>query len=273
MVQFKSTTVSYKNHTVVWNDDETRIRKDNTHEPIIAKDIWYTVQERLENTARSCKGGTIHPLCNKVYCSNCNQRFTKTSSRRSDGTGYLCCKDKKTNWSNCDNKTSIREDVLHQFILEKMNEMLNKFYEEDDLKEMQNEVIEQDLYKDKLNSLEKELQSINNELQGKSTYFQKLYEDRTNGILPEKEFLILMNKYKDDNEKLEERQKIVKKEISSTLAKKETAKTKKNIFKKYRHIEELSIEIVEDFIDKIFIGNYDETTNSRDIKIIWNFTI
>ena len=75
------------------------------------------------------------------------------------------------------------------------------------------------------------------------------------------------------NEKLEERQKIVKKEISSTLAKKETVKTKKNIFKKYRHIEELSIEIVEDFIDKILIGSYDETTNSRDIKIIWNFTI
>lgn len=53
---------------------------------------------------------------------------------------------------------------------------------------MQNEVIEQDLYKDKLNSLEKELQSINKELQGKSTYFQKLYEDRTNGILREKNF-------------------------------------------------------------------------------------
>lgn len=66
----------------------------------------------------------------------------------------------------------------------------------------------------------KKLQNINKELQGKSTYFQKLYEDRTNGILREKEFLILMNKYKYDNEKLEERQKIVKKEISSTLAKK-----------------------------------------------------
>ena len=73
-----------------------------------------------------------------------------------------------------------------------------------------------------------------------------------------------MNKYKDDNKKIEERQKIVKKE---------KVKTKKNIFKKYRHIEELSIEIVEDFIDKILIGSYDETTNSRDIKIIWNFTI
>ena len=65
----------------------------------------------------------------------------------------------------------------------------------------------------------------------------------------------------------------MKKEISSTLAKKETVKTKKNIFKKYIHIEELSIEIVKEFIDKILIGNYDETTNPRDIEIIWNFTI
>ena len=82
-----------------------------------------------------------------------------------------------------------------------------------------------------------------------------------------------MNKYKNDNEKLEKRQKIVKKEISSTLAKKETINAKKNIFKLYRHIEELSIEIVEDFIDKILIGSYDEEVSSRDIKIIWNFTI
>ena len=70
----------------------------------------------------------------------------------------------------------------------------------------------------------KKLQNINKELQGKSTYFQKLYEDRTNGILREKEFLILMNKYKYDNEKLEEQQKIVKKEISSTLTKKRNSK-------------------------------------------------
>jgi len=29
LVQFKTTTVSYKNHTVIKNDDEDRIRKDN----------------------------------------------------------------------------------------------------------------------------------------------------------------------------------------------------------------------------------------------------
>ena len=72
-------------------------------------------------------------------------------------------------------------------------------------------MIEHDLFKDKLNRLEKELNNINKELQNKSSYFQRLYEDRTSGILPEKGFLILMNKYKDDTcKKLEDIIKIIK---------------------------------------------------------------
>ncbi len=158
-------------------------------------------------------------------------------------------------------------------MLEKINELIKKFYDEDNLKKQYDNLIDENLFKDKLNSLEQELQNINNELKSKETYFQKIYEDRINGILPEKEFLILINKYKDDNTKLEERMKIIKKEISITNSKKENLKSTKNIFKKYRHIDSLSLEIVNDFIDKVLIGNYDEKSNTRKIKIVWNFTI
>ena len=82
-----------------------------------------------------------------------------------------------------------------------------------------------------------------------------------------------MNKYKDDTAKLEERMKIIKKNIVITTTMKESLKSKKNIFKKYRHIDKLNVEIVGDFIDKVLIGHYDEETNSRDIKVIWNFQI
>ena len=158
-------------------------------------------------------------------------------------------------------------------VLEKINVLLNRFYDEESLNNEKDETIEQDLFKDKLKRLEKELNNINKELQNKSSYFQRLYEDRTSGILPEKEFLILMNKYKDDTAKLEERMKIIKNDIATTTTMKESLKSKKNIFKKYRHIDKLNVEIVGDFIDKVLIGHYDEETNSRDIKVIWNFQI
>ena len=204
---------------------------------------------------------------------NCNRVFCKCGKKQESGFSYLCCKDKNEKWSNCDNKKYLKEEELHNLVLEKINVLLNRFYDEKELKNLNKDMIEQDLFKDKIKTLEKELNNINKELQNKSSYFQRLYEDRTSGILSEKEFLILMNKYKDDTAKLEDRIKIIKKDISSTTAKKETLKTKKNIFKKYRHIDKLDIEIVGDFIDKVLVGHYDEETNSRDIKIIWNFQI
>jgi len=50
-------------------------------------------------------------------------------------------------------------------------------------------------------------------------------------------------------------------------------KNKKTIFKKYRKIDTLDVEIVRDFIDKVLIGHYDKANNSRNIKVIWNFSI
>lgn len=72
---------------------------------------------------------------------------------------------------------------------------------------------------------------------------------------------------------MEERASIIKKEIASTTAKKESLKSKKNIFKKYRHIDKLNVEIVGDFIDKVLVGHYDDESGSREIKILWNFAI
>lgn len=272
MVQFKTTTVSYKNHTLIYNDEEDWIRKNNTHTGIIDPTTWYTIQERIEEKSRSCSNGEVHAFNNKVFCSNCGCVFSKCGKKQENGFAYLCCKDKKDKWANCDNKKYLREEDLHNFVLDKINGLLEKFYDEESLNELNDEVIEQDLFKDKLNALEKELNNINKELQSKSTYFQRLYEDRISGLLLEKEFIILMNKYKDDNNKLEERMKIVKKEIATTTAKKVTLKTRKNIFKKYKHIDKLNIEVINIFVDKVIVG-YENDDHSRDIKIVWNFTI
>ena len=273
LIQFKTTTVSYKNHTLIKNDDEDRIRKNDTHKSIIDPVVWHTVQERMKEKTRSCKTGSVHAFSNKVYCMNCSKIFKKCGKNNSNGMGYLCCKDKVEKWTNCDNNKYLKEEDLHNFVLEKINEMLTKFYDENELKELNDNYIEEDLFKDKIKNLEKEYTTINKELDNKSSMFARLYEDRNSGVLPEREFLILMNKYKDDSTKLEERLKVIKKEINSSNIKKDKLKNKKTIFSKYKKIDTLNIEIVGDFIDKVLIGHLNEANNSREIKVIWNFSI
>lgn len=273
LIQGKTTTVNYKNKTVIHVPKEEQPKKDNTHEPIIDKEVFLAIQERLKEMARSCKSGEMHAFSRRIYCEECGKIFRKCGKNNQDGYGYFCCKDKEVKWINCDNKKYLSEKELNEFVLEKINGLLKRFYSQDNLNELKDNMIEKDLFQEKIKALEKELNSIENELENKSSYFQRLYEDRLNGILPEKEFLVLMNKYKDDIEKFEERKKLIVKEISISNQKKETLKSKKNIFKKYEHIDKLNVEIVGDFIDKILVGKYDEESNTRKINIIWNFTI
>ena len=45
----------------------------------------------------------------------------------------------------------------------------------------------------------------------------------------------------------------------------------KKIFSKYKTLESLNRVIIDEFIDKIYIGKLNEETNKRDIEIKWNF--
>ena len=41
--------------------------------------------------------------------------------------------------------------------------------------------------------------------------------------------------------------------------------------KKYKHIQALNKVILDEFIDKVYIGEYDKENNTRNIEIEWNF--
>lgn len=271
LIQFKTTTVNYKNHAIIYNDSDNVIRVENTHEAIIPLELWYCVQEKLNQSKRSCKNGKTHLLVNKVYCQECGRIFYKCGKRISDDLSYLCCKDKITKWSNCDNQKYIKESELQDYIKDKINILLDKFYSEKEQIKIDNEMVENDLFQEQINNLNKEKININKELKNKNSYFQGLYEDLKKGLLDEEQYISLKIKYKEDNDKLEERLQKIDKRLLLIQEKKSKLKDKKSLFKKYNHINELNIEIVNDFIDRIDVGKVDDETKKRNIHIVWNF--
>lgn len=271
LVQFKTTTVSYKNHTIIYNDEDKQIRAEDTHEPTVDLDLWYSVQEKLSLTKKSCKDGKVHILANKVFCEDCHRVFCKCGKKDQNGFAYLCCKDKATKWSNCNNKKYIKESELQEYVKDKINILLKRFYDEERQQELKDNMIENDLFKDQVNNLIKEKEHISKDLKSKNSYFQGLYEDLKKGLLDEEQYVSLRTKYKDDYNKLEERLKTIENNLLGIEAKQNKLKNKATLFRKYKQISELNVEIVNDFIDKIEIGSFDESTNQRKIHIVWNF--
>ena len=214
-----------------------------------------------ERTKPMKKTDTIHIFSGKVFCLECGSYMRKKNSGKYD---YLVCSDSQ----ECTNNSSIRYDEMENIILNEINKVIDKYY---DLVFLEKEILK--MYKNKfikrLELLEREKSGILENLTRTNNYLQCLYEDRVNNIINLDQFRELCDKYTNDKKVGNDRINDIDKEI---LYYKEMHDDEdKKILYKYIKIDKLSRVVVEEFIDKIYVGYLDKNLNSRDIQIKWNF--
>ena len=71
-------------------------------------------------------------------------------------------------------------------------------------------------------------------------------------------FSLMANDYLKEIETMTNRIETIENEINNLNTIKENKKQANDILKKYKHIERLNKIIVDEFIDKVYIGNYNK---------------
>ena len=132
-------------------------------------------------------------------------------------------------------------------------------------------MIDNKYFNEKNETLKKELQKIENEINKKDKFFQHLYEDKINETITTEQYFLLVKQYEEDKNNLIERSKKITNEIKMIAVKQEQMINSKNLFEKYNKVTELSSEIISEWIDKIIVGKKDKDTGLRNIEIQWNF--
>lgn len=102
-------------------------------------------------------------------------------------------------------------------------------------------------------------------------YYRNLYEDKVKGVIIDDMFKMMSTDYLKEIETMTKRIQIIDSEIDILQIVKEERKQADDILKKYKHIKELNKVIMDEFIDKVYIGEYDKENKTRDIEIEWNF--
>lgn len=125
----------------------------------------------------------------------------------------------------------------------------------------------------KVNSLNKEKSYAEKKVNDCRLYFKKLYEDKLKGVITEDDFMMLKEGYSKDVNDAETKLKEIDEELDKLNEKANSAIDIKNILKKYIKIKELNKFIVDEFIEKVYIGKINKENNTREIKIIWNFDL
>ena len=84
-------------------------------------------------------------------------------------------------------------------------------------------------------------------------------------------FLTLSKKFTNEINQMEIRKEKINEEINLINNQNKNKISISKVLEKYKHIDNLNKVIIDEFIDKVYIGNYDKETKSRTIEIKWNF--
>ena len=102
---------------------------------------------------------------------------------------------------------------------------------------------------------------------------RKLYEDNVNGRITDERFDFLAKSYENEGVDLKTRIQELQIALSASVQDEERLSKFLKVVKSYTKIEELTLEILNSFIEKIYIGETEkyEGRKMQEVKIIYKF--
>lgn len=258
LVQQKYKKVSYKMKEVKKTSKEDWIWSGE-FEGIIDKNTFNRVQEMLEKRSNGYryKGEVIHPFSSVLRCGTCGGSL----SYRKKYEGYKCTLS-QSGAKRC-TCHSIKEKDLTLKIQQDIKAMIDKrINKEKYYNKVENIKIEKDNTK--------ELKEIENELEKLDMRFAKIYEDKLNDLISERNFTNFLNTIQEKQEKLTKRKEQLENILNALEDNIDITSRYKEELDKLFNLEEIERNFVETIIDKIII-NEDFKTKEKSVDIYYKF--
>lgn len=278
MPQLRWTSLSYKNHKRFRKDKNEWTVVYNTHEPIISQELWNRVQERQKSiaTGKKTKLGFTHPLSGFVICADCGNKMKLCTSISRNGNrlfhfdcGYHVRYGKAYCFSHF-----ISANILEQIVLEDIREMAKTVTLDEYA--VREEFIRHnaELADNAIKSAKKELQTKRKRTEEISRLIQVAYEDRVKGKMPEDVCVGFIQKYSEEQKKLQSEISELEARLTETTNTMQSADEFIRSIKKYLNAPELTREMCYELIDRIIVGRSPKTVGEdRMIDIIYKIDI
>jgi len=266
---------SYKAKRTHQNDRDEWIITENTHQPIIDKEIWERVQKLREATKKkSTAMGEMGALNGLLYCADCGRRLRIQRDIKTKFQYYICptYAASRTGHRECSVHSTPRH-FIEPLILSEIQSM-TAFVRKNEAEFITLvEKTHEKIAAKELRSAASELKKAKTRISELDSIIKKLYEDNVAGRLSDDRFDKMYSDYESEQTALQERAAELEILISAEKEKDQNARRFLELVKKYTDISELTPEIVRIFIDRIVChqANGRLGKNRRQqIDIFWN---
>ncbi len=265
LVQGKSHNVSYKNKKRKAVPQEEWIRIADCHKSIIEMDTWKKIQKRLKSKTRvSQTQYELSPLAGKVKCAVCGRPMKRNvyyNKQKTKAYYSLQCSTYKSGAMNCSNTSTISGMQLEKAILEEINSLISRYCQIDKI-----EII--DTQYEKIQSYRAMLKSYEEQVEKNKKKLVHLYEDKLDGIITKEQYVILSDKYNDEQMLLHEKLKSIEGQLVDIEKNQNNIIHKREFPRKYLHLEKLTRNIVEEFVEQIYVGMVQDDM-VREVRVEW----
>ncbi len=274
IINFKSTSKSFRNKTRVENPKENWAIFKDVHEPIIDRDTWEQVQKLVEKTKRrppKDKNLKKSIFTSFLYCGDCGHKLWFNFNQKDPSIRFFSCSNYKGMRGTCENTHYIREDALEQIVLMELR-MLADFLEsaEDDFAELLKQKTNKDMIRERTTA-EGALTTAKARSKKLLGLFEKLYEDNVEGKVTDEWFMRLSQKYETEQEEL--KRQIF--ELQEKLDKIDQMQTAKEDFlraiRKFMEMQTLTPILLRELIEKIEVFPVEGKGKDRTQRVIIHY--
>ena len=277
-VNLRTRTKSYKDKRKVDNPKEDWLIFKNTHEAIIDQETFDIVRKmrkhKRSNQRYKNRAGHENLFAGLVFCGTCGRKhyFCPQEKNGLNHDHYKCSGYRKP-IDGCENPHYIQKSALIEIVSGKLRQTIQEihFDQEAFLKKLEQQSQAQ-FSKD---SKRQQLQLQKDEHRSKEidSIIQKLYEDNLLGKISDERFVKLSQSYEEEQKQLQTSIS----DLTEKLAKQQEDSLNISKFmtriSKYTELSKLTVEIVNELIDKIVIQKPTGTKRNRIIQvdIYYNF--
>jgi site-specific DNA recombinase len=250
---------------------------ENTHEAIMDQQTFDLVQKIRGNVRRYPNGwGETAPLTGLLYCADCGGKMyvhrTNNGKRISQ---YTCSQYSKIPVGVlCKTQHRINESVVLELISELLKAIAE--YASHDRAEFIRVVQEaQDSQQTaEVRKKKTRLATAKNRLKELEVLLCKIYEDNILGKLPDSRYATLDAQYGKEQSELTEEISSLEASLSAFEKNKKSAEIFISLIDKYQSFDNLTITMLNEFIDKILVHERDRkgsTQTTQEIEVYFNF--
>lgn len=264
MVQGKYGSVSYKTKQNKPRPKSEWYIVENTHEPIIDRELWDRVQMLIKQKAKPFSNGTVGLFARKARCLNCGYTMRSSKNR---GKHYLKCSNSHVAKDACIG-SFIAVEKLEKYIIDELNCLSIEYLDKDELE--QNIELCGNLQQQKTRILS-DISLYEKKIADYTKGIREMYMDKVKGIITEGDFIAMSKDITTEKERLERVVVDSKKQLDDIEKKIEVGDNRKELIEQYTNLEGLTREMVVTLIDYVSVGKRIIGTKDVPIEIHWNF--